>query len=165
MQSGSDHLVSAMPKFSGGISPLLKKLVVLLQLLRDMLEQLDAHLKMMTKIALRICWILQKIALHQLFVAFYPFLPQLLSTENGTTMLQPFIYMHSQQYGHVFFFLKIPFLIGYVEIQLPSLLHQIGLLVELARACNSDMVSELPGSNHGQHSIKINIYGLPKKIQ
>jgi hypothetical protein len=52
-----------------------------------------------------------------------------------------------------------------VEIQLPSLFHQIDLLVELARACNSNMVSEHPGSNPSQHSIKINICGLPKKIQ
>jgi hypothetical protein len=73
-----------MPKFSGGIPPLLKKLVILLEL-RDMLEQLDAHPKTATKIARWICWILHKIAPHQLVVVFYPFPPQLLSIENGTT--------------------------------------------------------------------------------
>jgi hypothetical protein len=72
-QSGGDLLVSAMAKFFGGISSLLKIRVLLRQLLCDILEEIDTHSKTATKIVLRKCWILHKIAPRQLVVAFYPF--------------------------------------------------------------------------------------------
>jgi hypothetical protein len=61
-----------------------------------MLEQVDAHPKTATKVAVGKCWILHEIAPHQLVVAFYPFPPQFLSTQNKTTMLRPFICVHTQ---------------------------------------------------------------------
>jgi hypothetical protein len=59
MQSVVDLFVSDMPKFSGGISPLLKKHIIHGQLLHDMHKQVDTHPKMATKLALVKCWILR----------------------------------------------------------------------------------------------------------
>jgi hypothetical protein len=74
-----------MPKFSGGIPSLLKEPIKLHHLHRDVLEQVDAHPKTPTKIALGICLIFIEIHPHQLVVAFNPFPPQLLSTKNQAT--------------------------------------------------------------------------------
>jgi hypothetical protein len=60
-QSGGDLLVGDMPKFSSGISPLVKKLVIIRQILHGMLEQVDDYSKTATKIAFRKCWILHRI--------------------------------------------------------------------------------------------------------
>jgi hypothetical protein len=59
-----------MPKFSGGIPPLPKKPIILRHLLRDVFEQVDAHPKTPTKVALGICHIFIEIHLHQLVVSF-----------------------------------------------------------------------------------------------
>jgi hypothetical protein len=59
-----------MPKFSGGLPPLLKEPIILHHLRRDVLEQLDAHLNMPTKRALGICLIIIEMHAHQLLVAF-----------------------------------------------------------------------------------------------
>jgi hypothetical protein len=74
-----------MPKFSGGITPLLKEPIKLHHLCCDALEQVDAHPKVPPKIALGICQIFGEIRPHQLVVAFNPFPPELPSTKNQTT--------------------------------------------------------------------------------
>jgi hypothetical protein len=74
-----------MPKFSGGISLLLKESIKLHHLRCDVLEQLDAHPKRPLKIAFGICGIFIEIRPHQLLVPFNPFSPQLLSIEHRST--------------------------------------------------------------------------------
>jgi hypothetical protein len=74
-----------MPKFSDDIPPLLKESIKLHHLCHDVFEQLDAHSKTPTKIALGICRIFAEIHPHQHVVAFNPFPPQLLSTKNRAT--------------------------------------------------------------------------------
>jgi hypothetical protein len=69
MQGGGHLLIGAMPKFSGGIPPLLKEPIILHHLLRDVFEQVDAHPKTPTKVALGIYRIIIKIHPHQLVVA------------------------------------------------------------------------------------------------
>jgi hypothetical protein len=83
---GSDYLlIDAMPKFPGSICSLLKELIKLHHLRRDVPEQVDAHSKTTTKIALQIYRIFFEINLHQLDVAFNSFPPQFLSTKNQAT--------------------------------------------------------------------------------
>jgi hypothetical protein len=74
-----------MPKFSGGIPPLLKEPIKLHHLLCEVLEQVDAHPKTPPKTAFVICWIFIEIRPHQLVVSFSPFPPQILSTKHQTT--------------------------------------------------------------------------------
>jgi hypothetical protein len=68
-----------VPKFSGGIPPLLKEPIKLHHLRYDVLDQVDAHPKTPPKIAFGICRIFIEIRPHQLLVSFNPFPPQLLS--------------------------------------------------------------------------------------
>jgi hypothetical protein len=58
-------LVRVMPKFSRDIPPLLTNLI-LLRLLGNVLEQLDAHPKMPKNVALGVGWIVHKIDPHHL---------------------------------------------------------------------------------------------------
>jgi hypothetical protein len=85
-----------MLELSGGIPLLHKVCIILGDLLRDLLEQTDAHPKTATKIALGKCCIVIEIHPHQLVVAFDPFPPQFMSTKNRATYLRRLVGSPSQ---------------------------------------------------------------------
>jgi quinol-cytochrome oxidoreductase complex cytochrome b subunit len=78
-----------MLKFSGGIPPLLKEPIILHHLLRDVFEQVDAHPKTPTKVAIGICNIFIEIHPHQLIMAFDPFPPKLIAVLKPSMIGEP----------------------------------------------------------------------------